>query len=99
MMEEQYVEDPYGYQVAGQVLPHPDPEQITPEYVLGLTQASEYFLCPNSANVYQVDFVAFKIRNLDDGQVLFEVAKSPEDIGIFEQDGDDSARSIAYNFG
>jgi hypothetical protein len=100
-MEEQYVEDPYGYQVAGQVQPieHPPPEQITPEYVIQLTQASDYFLCPNSANVYQVDFIAFKIRNLDDGQVLFEVAKAPEDIGIFEQDGDDSARSIAYNFG
>ena len=42
-------------------------------YVIQLTQASDYFLCPNSANVYQVDFIAFKIRNLDDGQVLFEV--------------------------
>jgi hypothetical protein len=101
MMEEQYVEDPYGYQVAGQVLPieHPPPEQITPEYVLSLTQASDYFLCPNSANVYQVDFIGFRIRNLDDGQVLFEVAKAPEDIGIFDQDGDDAGRSIAYNFG
>ena len=46
-----------------------------------------------------MDFIGFRIRNLDDGQVLFEVAKAPEDIGIFDQDGDDAGRSIAYNFG
>ena len=47
--------------------------KVYDRYVLNLTQATEYFLCANSANVYQVDFIAFKIRNLDDGQVLFEV--------------------------
>ena len=54
MMEQQYAEDPYGYQTAGQAQPieHPPHEQITPDYVLQLAQATDVFLCPNSANVY-----------------------------------------------
>ena len=33
------------------------------------------YLCAPEANVYEIDFTRFKIRDLDSGAVLFEIAK------------------------
>lgn len=33
------------------------------------------YLCPPEANVYGIDFTRFKLRDMDTGTVLFEVAK------------------------
>ena len=33
------------------------------------------YLCPPEANVYNIDFTRFKLRDMDTGTVLFEVAK------------------------
>lgn len=33
------------------------------------------YLCDPEANVYDIDFTRFKIRDLDSGAVLFEIAK------------------------
>lgn len=33
------------------------------------------YLCAPDANVYNIDFIRFKIRDLDTGMVLFEIAK------------------------
>lgn len=48
---------------------------ITPEDVLAYTTATSDFLCPLSANTYNIDFVYFRIRDLDSGAVLVEVAR------------------------
>ena len=35
------------------------------------------YLCKPEENVYNIDFVRFKIRDLETGTVLFEIAKPP----------------------
>ena len=44
--------------------------------VSGITST---YLCPTNANVYNIDFVKFKIRDVESGAVLFEIAKPPDD--------------------
>lgn len=57
------------------------------------------FLCPLSANTFGIDFVAFKIRNMETNDVLFETEKDPEDYGAAIDDSlDDSVRFISYTF-
>ncbi|XP_068451174.1 protein unc-119 homolog B-like [Clinocottus analis] len=48
---------------------------ITPEDVLGLRGAARGYLCKPDDNIYNIDFVRFKIRDLETGTVLFEIAK------------------------
>jgi len=82
--------------------PPPPPPAVTPEYVNELTGPTDRFLCALSANVYKVDFVAFKIRAVEDNaeQVLFEIRKDPAlEEGLPGDDADDSVRSIRYHFG
>ena len=50
-----------------------DWKKITPEIVEAYTCITDKFLCPISANVYGIEFVAFKIRDLDRKIVLFEI--------------------------
>lgn len=51
------------------------PKVITPEYVLKLNKISDDYLCSPDANVYDIDFTRFKIRDMESGAVLFEIAK------------------------
>ena len=39
------------------------------------------YLCRPEANVYNIDFTRFKLRDMDTGSVLFEVAK-PDGAGV-----------------
>ena len=75
-------------------------EDITPEYVGNLTEATEGFLCPLTANIYGIEFVYFKVRDLESGTVLFEVQNDEDEQGgdneIIE---DDSVRTIKYHLG
>ena len=73
-------------------------EDITPEYVVALTEATERFLCPLSANVYGIEFVYFKVRDLESGTVLFEVSNEEEEEAQ-EAVEDDSVRTIKYHLG
>mmetsp|Transcript_56274 Transcript_56274/g.126969 ORF Transcript_56274/g.126969 Transcript_56274/m.126969 type:complete len:183 (+) Transcript_56274:121-669(+) len=75
--------------------------EVTPDYVNQLAAPTEAFLCPLSANVYKIDFVAFKIRSVEETRedLLFEIRKDPEDDDDVPDDGDDSSRSIKYHFG
>ncbi|KAF6216397.1 hypothetical protein GE061_000739 [Apolygus lucorum] len=63
---------------------------ISPEDVLKLNRITKTYLCPPEANVYDIEFVRFKIRDLESGTVLFEIAKPPpcsnseEGIPIFQ---------------
>lgn len=40
-------------------------------------------MCAPDANIYNIDFVRFKIRDLDTGMVLFEIAKPSVLVGMF----------------
>lgn len=52
---------------------------ITPEDVLRLTKITDNYLCDPDANIYDIDFTRFKIRDLESGAVLFEIAKPVQD--------------------
>ena len=48
------------------------------------TPVSDY-LCPPEANVFGIDFTRFKLRDMETGTVLFEVAKPEQPPGNFRQ--------------
>lgn len=51
------------------------------------------YLCAPDANIYNIDFIRFKIRDLDTGMVLFEIAKPSVILGMINYCND----SIHYN--
>lgn len=64
--------------------------QITPEDVLRLDRITDTYLCSPEANVYDIDFTRFKIRDLETGTVLFEIAKPPTDFGVDNEGTEDT---------
>ncbi|KAH8281287.1 hypothetical protein KR018_007944 [Drosophila ironensis] len=52
---------------------------VSPEDVLHLTKITDDYLCSANANVFEIDFTRFKIRDLESGAVLFEIAKPPSE--------------------
>lgn len=52
---------------------------VTPEDVLSLSKITDDYLCSANANVFEIDFTRFKIRDLESGAVLFEIAKPPSE--------------------
>jgi len=75
---------------------------ITPEDVLKLERATTCYLVDGRKNDYKIDFTRFKIRDINSGSVLFEIAK-PEDEDMEEEiDYDecdpDSGRFVRYRF-
>eukprot|EP00042_Codosiga_hollandica_P003064 m.12784 g.12784 ORF g.12784 m.12784 type:complete len:209 (-) comp17857_c0_seq1:125-751(-) len=71
---------------------------ITPEDVLGLAKPCKGYLCKISDNVYKIEFVGFKLRDLDHNQVLVETEKPVDAPPLELVDGDDSGRQISYEF-
>eukprot|EP00051_Salpingoeca_urceolata_P027386 m.481273 g.481273 ORF g.481273 m.481273 type:complete len:216 (+) comp22113_c0_seq1:270-917(+) len=75
------------------------PADITPDDVLGLRRACDEFLCKTTDNVYHIDFVSFKLRDLDRDIVLFEVAKPPDmPYEPPSEDDTDDGRFVRYDF-
>ncbi|NWZ15668.1 U119B protein, partial [Agelaius phoeniceus] len=79
-------------------------ETVRPEHVLGLCRVTENYLCKPEDNIYNIDFTRFKIRDLETGTVLFEIAK-PSASEHAEEDEDDSTeldasagRFVRYQF-
>ena len=50
---------------------------ISPEDVLRLDQVTKSYLCSPEANIYDIDFTKFRIRDMETKTVLFEIAKPP----------------------
>lgn len=48
---------------------------ITIDDVRALTKPTKDFLCKPEDNIYDIEFILFKIRNPDDNMVLFEIKK------------------------
>ena len=77
-------------------------EVITPEIVRNYTKPTEYFLCTKAANIYNIKFRKFRLRDLDSGFVLFEVSDDSGDQQEperKEEELDDASRTIRYHLG
>ncbi|XP_066597322.1 protein unc-119 homolog isoform X2 [Prorops nasuta] len=61
---------------------------VTPEMVLHLPTITDKYLCSPDANVYDIDFTRFQIRDLETGSVLFEITKPPAPECDNKQDAD-----------
>ncbi|CAH1957447.1 unnamed protein product [Acanthoscelides obtectus] len=75
-----------------------DSKVIRPEDVLKLTKISDAYLCEPDANIYEIDFTRFKIRDLESGAVLFEIAKPVHDNLKDGGDKTDNGRFVRYQF-
>lgn len=64
---------------------------ITPDDVLRLDRITDTYMCSPEANVYDIDFTRFKIRDLESGTVLFEIAKPPTDFGVDSEGTEDAS--------
>lgn len=77
-------------------------DHITPEDVMNLNCITKDYLCSHDANVYDIDFIRFKIRDMDSGVTLFEVAKPPGyDPKLHHAPGEidpDAGRFVRYHF-
>lgn len=79
-------------------------EKITPEDVLRLTKIADHYLCSPDANIYEIDFTRFKIRDLESGAVLFEIAKptvesSNQESNTDNKDPQDNEEAVDLNAG
>lgn len=80
------------------------PSSVTPKDVLAYSAPTQGFLCPLSANTYNVEFYQFTIRDLETNKVLFDVGRAPEDIPdmsdveeLTEEEAVES-RTVRYRF-
>ena len=71
---------------------------IKPADVLKFDRATDHFLCPLSANIYDVQFNAFKVRDWGSKEVLFEMNRPPGQSPPAYTLEDDAVRSIRYTF-
>uniref|UniRef100_A0A3P9HY20 GMP phosphodiesterase delta subunit domain-containing protein n=1 Tax=Oryzias latipes TaxID=8090 RepID=A0A3P9HY20_ORYLA len=76
----------------------------TPIWAIILFYVSDY-LCRLEDNIYNIDFTRFKIRDLDTGTVLFEIAKPPNKYTCWSNQQTDSmdldvaaGRFVRYQF-
>jgi hypothetical protein len=49
--------------------------RVTPDDIMKLTHITSGYLCAPEANVYDIDFTRFRIRDTETSRVLFEVTK------------------------
>ncbi|KAF0974832.1 hypothetical protein FDP41_006306 [Naegleria fowleri] len=76
-------------------------KKCTPQDVLKFTKPTEGFLCPLNANTVGIQFLEFKIRNCDTGEVLFHTSAEETAKELMKQGSnldEDSLRSINYKF-
>eukprot|EP00441_Pelagodinium_beii_P017901 CAMPEP_0197651280 /NCGR_PEP_ID=MMETSP1338-20131121/31800_1 /TAXON_ID=43686 ORGANISM="Pelagodinium beii, Strain RCC1491" /NCGR_SAMPLE_ID=MMETSP1338 /ASSEMBLY_ACC=CAM_ASM_000754 /LENGTH=204 /DNA_ID=CAMNT_0043225869 /DNA_START=80 /DNA_END=694 /DNA_ORIENTATION=+ len=74
---------------------------VTPDYVNTFTGPTDQFFCTLQDNVYNIQFVDFKIRSLDQGaeQVLFDLGQGSRPAPPPPDVGQDVVRHIRYHFG
>nr|CAD7432051.1 unnamed protein product [Timema monikensis] len=88
----------------GIVTTPPPVGRISKDNLRGLGRWQDY-LCSPEANIYEIDFTRFKIRDLESGTILFEIAKPPPsdteetDIELEQEESDPNAgRFVRYQF-
>ncbi|XP_067251269.1 protein unc-119 homolog B isoform X2 [Chanodichthys erythropterus] len=68
-----------------------------------MSYSIHYYLCKPEDNIYNIDFTRFKIRDLETGTVLFEIAKPPH-CDLDEEDEENgevdtsAGRFVRYQF-
>jgi len=73
-------------------------DSVTVDDILKLGRITDDYLCPITANAYKIDFTKFKIRDMESGGVLFEIAK-PEGASEMSLSSDPNAgRYVRYEF-
>lgn len=55
-------------------------ETITPDIVRQYSAYTDKFLCDKAANIYQIKFRKFRVRDMDSDFVLFEVSDDSEEV-------------------
>ncbi|XP_071946286.1 protein unc-119 homolog B-like [Antedon mediterranea] len=77
---------------------------VSPDDVLRLIKCTENYLCDPDANIYNIDFTRFKIRDMESNTVLFEIAKPPPSDDDEEEETDtedvdpNAGRFVRYQF-
>jgi hypothetical protein len=66
--------------------------------ILSIYYNFEDYLCEPKENIYQIEFVRFKIRDADSNVTLFEVAKSETQANETKQENEEASRFVRYNF-
>ncbi|KAF2361848.1 GMP phosphodiesterase delta subunit [Trinorchestia longiramus] len=76
-------------------------DRISPEDVLALHHITDDYLCSPDANVYDIDFTRFKIRDMETSTVLFEIAKpsGPDGEACEGEDGASDDEELDPNAG
>jgi len=81
-----------------------DYTKVKPEDVLKHKEPTKAYMCPLTANIYGIDFMQFKIRDMVTNKTLFHVKGDPDapnptlDLEKLKQIPDE-ARFIRYDFG
>jgi hypothetical protein len=74
--------------------------ETRPEIVKNFTAPTNSFLCPLSANIYNIKFVKYKIRDMVSGLTLIEMDSQEEDEATnLQLEGNDDLRTLKYHFG
>lgn len=74
-------------------------KKITPQDVLKFTAPTSEFLCPLTANKHGIDFLEFRIRDIETNRTIFHVRKDADSPTPSPEELDDSSRFIQYDFG
>lgn len=69
---------------------------LTLEEIRALQHPTPEFLCTPQDNIFEIEFIYFKIRNAESNQVLFEIRKPEEAIG---KNLVNPTRFVQYHFG
>ena len=78
---------------------------ITPDYVKSLDAYTDTFLCNVKANIYNIKFLKFRVRDMESNYVLFEVCdeddkqEEADAKDIVNEDIMNSSRTIRYHLG
>jgi protein unc-119 len=73
---------------------------ITQEYVKSLTNITDDFLCDLNANIYNIKFLKFRVRDMESDNLLFEVCDDSQEPDENDVNGESSTnRSIRYHLG
>ncbi|KRW99489.1 Immunoglobulin E-set [Pseudocohnilembus persalinus] len=81
-----------------------DYKKITPEIVTQFNKPTDKFLCPLNANRFHIQFLDFKIRDVDTNDIFFEISREPsdnfeEEINIeIPPEHEEQIRTVRYDF-
>jgi len=80
-----------------------DAPTVTPADVLDFGRPTSNFLCKLSANVYGIEFLSFKVRDMASNETLFSVSRDPDqppfDMSQLTPEQEEAVRCISYEFG